>query len=271
MQYLESDRARQQSEYDSAMARVLELGSLAGTDNLDHRYDLQGKTVEKYANEMDELSRAMLLLQTRPTPNLNPEDRKDPPIEEIAKTDPYLAQLLNQKASAEQVIRALKAKGYGAGSPELQRAENQLTDLNSSISIAAEQFRHKLETSPDPMQNKKLYMEQLKARVDQLKELKASAHEEWLVLGKWQVKLEKYRGEAAATKDRLDRTIARIDELKTEERMASRVEILSEGERPLKPDRDTRSRMAGIGGIFGLFLGAAALVMLSCGTQARRQ
>jgi hypothetical protein len=72
MQYLESDRARQQSDYDSAIAKVAGLGSLAGTDNLEHRYDLQGKTVEKYADEKDQLERTLLLLQTHPSPNLNP-------------------------------------------------------------------------------------------------------------------------------------------------------------------------------------------------------
>ena len=70
MQYLESDRARQQAEYDAAISRVAELSSLAvGVDNLEHRYEWQGKMIEKYATEMEDIQKQLLLAQVKGNPN----------------------------------------------------------------------------------------------------------------------------------------------------------------------------------------------------------
>ena len=74
---LDAARTSAQNEYDVAEARVAELSSLSGVDNLEKRYEAQGRLIERYSTEIDEIDKILVMSSTQPS--AFPQPRRDQP------------------------------------------------------------------------------------------------------------------------------------------------------------------------------------------------
>jgi hypothetical protein len=246
---------RQRSEYNSAEARVKELTNSPGTEELSARIQSKTQELSRYDTDVNNLRLLLAVADSTTQPVDLPTTKPKPiAIEDIARADPAMARLLNQREAVRDTLRHYRASGAGTNLPAVNRAETELADIDTQIDALAKRFRDILAASNAPNARAQ-YIMRTRIQYEDLKKIANEVSQELTDLSRRESELKARRAEADAVKDGLDSTKLRIEQLKVERQISDRIAIASDGERALEPYQDDRLRFAAGGGIGGGLLG----------------
>lgn len=195
--------------------------------------------------------------------------------DELAMTDPGMRGLLDQQLQAEQNLRGLTQRGYGSAHPQVVAAKEALDNIKERVAkqaaISNEMHRRAVEAgvatagtnagSPRPFVGRSV--DDLKAAEAVLVKQVDEAARQVDALATARLELERNQENLRLAKEELSKTNERIESLRTEGALGGRLTVLSSGDVPLSPARDTRPRFAAGAALGGFCLPAAFFVLLS--------
>jgi succinoglycan biosynthesis transport protein ExoP len=269
MDKLEQLVNRQRAEYNSAEARVKEAIKLpGGGDDLAARIQSKTQELSRYDTDVNNL-RLLLAVADSTTQPVDGATTQPRPvtIEDIARADPAMARLLNQRETLRDNLRHYRASGAGPNLPTINRAETELADLDTQIDALAKRVRDAIASSNIP-NGRAQYIMRTRLQYEDLKKIANEVRQELAELSRVESELKTRRAEADNMKEAWDSTKLRIEQLKVERQISDRVAIVSDGERALEPYQDDRIRFAAGGGIGGGLLGLG--MVLGIGLLDRR-
>jgi capsular exopolysaccharide synthesis family protein len=195
--------------------------------------------------------------------------------DELAMTDPGMRGLLDQQLQAEQNLRGLSQRGYGSAHPQVVAAKEALDNIKERVArqaaISNEMHRRALAAgmvsggtdagSPRPFVGRSV--DELKAAEAMMVKQVDEARRQVDAMASARLELERNQENLRLAKEELSKTSDRIESLRTEGALGGRLTVLSSGDVPISPARDTRPRFAAAAALGGFCLPAAFFVLLS--------
>ena len=179
--------------------------------------------------------------------------------ESLAATDDTLAGLLKAEQDQSLVLDRLRAVGRaGVQNPAMVEASTTLAVLRERIAARV------AEASTKNGGGQSALAEEFTEAIARLNEQLTTQQQSLKNIGQDQFQLADLKRDGGAIAERLSQTKQRIEALNTEAPVSTgRVTIISEGDRPLVPAKDTRIPFAALGGLVGLCVPFGVALLLS--------
>lgn len=249
---------------------IEEISNRYASENLSPLYDDKFRELRRYEGAMQEIHLAMAGF--KPDQSAAATQPAEMSAVEIAEAgDREMATYLAQREGWEQDVRRLETQKALPDHPQLVTARRMLALVDGDIErhrAAVVEKRKGLARLPSgpSKEIRGMSVDELKAQLAALDELRAKLDAEVKEIGRTMLELQRLRGEHDAIKAKLDGTLRRQEEQRIEAdfALANRVVVLSHGERPLGPYKDTRPVFAAAGALGGgsLFFGLIAALAL---------
>lgn len=258
-----------EGQYNVLRSEIRTLAEPFGTEDLSSLISMKGGQVGQWESLLQQVDLEMKMLQvkrelmaTRDVSRMTPE--------EIGQADPRMGKLMVEREElAAEMARSTLLENH----PSMVRRRAQLDLVQKEILAYAEQWRRRqtaLIDSGELSQQERLAELQQEARKAELEKNLQAVRSELLGYSQVNMKLTAKRDEAGTIQRQLKETEGRIDQITTESRVAGRVVIVSLGERPLGPHRDTRISRAGTGAFAGAAMAAAIVLLISLSDRRLR-
>ena len=264
LELLQQRQAALRNEAKAYRAQINAIATKYGTENIDRIY--QSKLDELLTAESKVRQLTDALAQAKADRN-SPDKASQRTPEQLAAYDARLSRLLNDQIAAQTQLDELQAGNLGPKNPQVDRLTHRLATLNDQIEqrlpTAAEavskaealQISGASAVTADP------------SRLDSYTQYRDNLRQEVSSLGQENLKINELKEEAQSTDERLSETTKRIEQLTVEAPLSSgRISVISAGDRPLGPFKDTRIRFAAAGVMGGSLSGfaiVAGLLMLN--------
>jgi capsular exopolysaccharide synthesis family protein len=267
---LESDHKDLEGQIKQVGDLIQEKAQEYGTTNLEVFFTSAFGRVSTIEQALDKINIAIAnapaaAAATNVAPeNVMPETAPDPLV--IAMTDGTMRSYLEQQDQRLLELQRLK-KSYPDTNDKVVVAMENLERAKLRVTNYAEMYRlfHKATSQnlSDPgragVVTAGQSVEKLKENAATLVKMLSDTRAEMRSIGVKQLEFEKLSAQLTKLKGEFDDVGKRMDTLKAERSLGTRLSIISTGEVPLSPSTDKRIRMAAIAG-FGGFLLPAALV-----------
>jgi len=255
------------SELRANRERIVAVAGEFGTENLAPYQESKLKLVAELENELQR--RRAALPTSRPTVKERIDGKGEAEAEATAKTpaemserevsafDSRLASLLDSRDERESQLSTMGLT-MGEQNPAVVRLKNEIAQLERRISERVEDVRNSgvIERALPQM----LSARDPKEGVELVGKALAEAKADLQALGvKAQLLKSLLMEEERLTKQQQETQI-RLDQLRTEAATAGRLEILSDGDVPVFPLRDTFIRNAALGGIGAVMMSMVLVV-----------
>lgn len=183
-------------------------------------------------------------------------------IEALAMSDDGLSKLMAEKRAAmfavEMAARGTNAKVLAEKKAYLEFVDKQIDVYYNSLLLA---ISNGMAIPGVPAIQGESELKAAQVRLDILKPLYVTAKDELEALGDDNRQIHEKRDELKEIGGDLAIFKARIEQLTLEDTKGRRLDVVTEGDHPVLPDKDTRPKFAAAGGMAGM-MGAAGLVML---------
>ncbi len=238
--------------------KMMAIANQYGSEHIDPIYAAKLDQFNKIEATIQELELAISGSVSGKTPLAGMSDRA------LSFVDTRLSVLHDKLSDAKLELSVLLSRGLQPELPQVQQAQALVKGIEEQIEARVADLR---EMATDGVGLSGLNrgvgsdLESMKARLSVLQPRREQLWKELLGIGQQNLQLSDLRAEADSVKQKLDDVRRRIEELHVEKPSSRRVEVLSEGEAPLVPDKDTRPRYAAAGGLGGIML-ATCMVMV---------
>ncbi|HEX2972350.1 MAG TPA: hypothetical protein VHP11_08445, partial [Tepidisphaeraceae bacterium] len=269
IQVLEERRTTLTAQLKGLTDRILAIATEFGTNKIEPIYEFKLKEVNELESQLKQVQLSIALLETRngtsPTtaPAASPATLS---VEAIAAVDPQTREYLRRKRDAEALLDRLQLR-LGVNHPNVKDARASLDALNLALDQAVQDYRTLVaDGSAKPVaagagQLMGMSLAELRAKEQSMRTLFDKAKAETVELGRKNLQIEDLRTQADSVRARLEETKARIEQLNVESVVSGRINIISNGDRPLAPD-DKRIPFAAAGGMGGAALGMGIFVFI---------
>ncbi|HVS72499.1 MAG TPA: hypothetical protein VHQ47_14685 [Phycisphaerae bacterium] len=182
--------------------------------------------------------------------------------EEIAKQDSAMAAKLKVRDDEQQKIAIMKIS-MNDKHPAVIHERAILGEINKDIAKYAAAYSPPVGAGADgkplPAMSE---LDELRAREQRLKALFEQSKAEVLDLGRKALQIKALRQQADEDRAKLEETQNRIEQLNLESTGTGRISVVSTGDRPGLPSRDTRKSYAASGGMGGVLFGIGVVAIL---------
>lgn len=246
----------------SVRSRISVIAQDYGTEDLSFYHEAKLKLVAELEGELQRL-RAGLAAGRGEEPASEAAPREMTP-RLAAPYDSRLAALVD-RLDEMQARDAVMATTMGGSNPARVRLRSEMEQVQLRIDERFEQLKA---SGVLDKAGVSITAKSPEERIAQVEESIRTAREDMLALGRVSLQLSDLRREEARIRSDLDQVRTRLEELRVEGATAGRLEIVSEGDRPVVPLRDTFVRNAGVGA-FGAFA-FSLLAVVGVGLLDRR-
>ena len=266
LQILEDRRTSLSNESKGLNDRILQVASEFGSDTLGHVYDYKLERLNQIETELANVQVALAGTEKKnPAATVAPTDSPSTAPATLVRldSDALMRQYISKRDDLTQELERLRVR-LGPHHPQVREGEALLAKAEEHIT----QRESDLRALPEPTvgQDGRILAgddpEQLRLRQAGLKTLYESAKTELIDIGRKNLLLQNLKSDADALKTRLEETKSRIEQLNVESTVSGRINVLSNGDKPLLPAKDKRSSLAVAGGILGSGLGLGFVVLL---------
>ena len=200
-----------------------------------------------------------------PAPQPPVIDRSAVTNEELAATSQGMAQILEAIKSQERQILLLIGQGLGKGHRSVKLAERQLEVFVSERDRLRDELLAVWTGGLVPgLPGAGAESEAaLRQRILLLKNAVKIKESGVAALGKLNVQVRQLDSDMRRKAQLLADTVTRLEKLTTEAATGGRVKIISSGEDPIRPWKDSRLKFAVLGGGFGFAVGGGLLVLIA--------
>ncbi len=188
---------------------------------------------------------------------------KRPPLEGISDEylmliDPTLT-LLIDKLHEAQLRLTLVEKGSNSSSPiRLKEAQEDVADIKELLQGRLDQIHdladHGIMIPGLPKRTTQRDVDDKQAELDLLVPEAVAARKQWVSTNQQNIDLKALKEQLAEVQKKLNDNQQHIEEERLNNPNPRRLEVLSEGEYPLAPDKDSRPKLAAVGSLGGLFM-----------------
>jgi Mrp family chromosome partitioning ATPase len=248
--------------------QVMAIANNYGTDSLEPMRDANFKRLDRVEDMLKNIEGMIVVGEPGKTGESVVENARALTVKEIAEVDPQMRLYVSEKEELERSIEMLRGR-YGSEYLAVRQAAQRLEGIEQGIEKYARQFRDS--QPPDAIRRPweaegvpaVVSLAQLRERQKRLQKLFDSDQTEAIKLGQDELRLRKFQLQAKEVQERLDETRTRIEQLNVEATAAGRVFIVTSGELPTKPTKDSRIKMAAMAGGGGAMIGFALVALLA--------
>jgi polysaccharide biosynthesis transport protein len=242
---LQQRRTTLTNEAAAIRQQILAIAGEYGTEDLSL---LNNKKIEL----MTELEQEISHLRMGAAPTTGPAaSTQQSDVRRAAAIDPMVATLVTRRDNLA-LEESMSRTRLGSQNPQRLRMVSELEAVNAQIKARVTEMKDQglMQQLSDPVVDPV-------ARRKQLEELLTTTREAQLAIGRKSLTLEGLKQEEKRLRDDINQCRSRIDELMLESSNAGRLQVLSEGDMPVEPSKDSRKRNAAAAAA------AAALLSLS--------
>ena len=259
------------NELASIRERILDVAKAYGTDDLKSVYQAK----QDHFNKVDAAiaDKQLELAAVSQSPAAATTLKAVPfTYEQWAMVSPEMAQLLGQQRMDLRKLEELKAKQVMPKNPTFLEAQALLDSSNRALDQLAQRLEADRSASgsaaaenPPVAGSKKVNQGELEDQIKSLKLVREALHSDLMTLGQQQLNIQQLQQQEEQVKQERNETRQRLDQLNLEATISGRIDIVSPGDRPLGPNKDTRIPYAAGGGLgggvfgFGIIMGFALL------------
>jgi polysaccharide biosynthesis transport protein len=299
MQVLEDRRTALTNEIKGYTDRIQMIATEFGSDALEAVYNHKVENLEKVESEWHEAQLAVTRLQpaaTQPGATTQAGSTAQQAIAGSAVTQPALAAATTQKATAaatqpaaltvEEIARqdqtmqnyvskrrsqqdeidGMLALGLTEKAQRVQHAKSALATINKEIAEYAKSYVPPPSVAAAVAATRTMspeeIMEEAKAKEARVHLLYDEDRTEALDLGRKWLQIKALRESSDESKQKLEDTKSRIEQLNLESEGSGRISAVSTGDRPGLPWKDDRKKFGAAGGMAGCLVGLGLTLLL---------
>lgn len=270
--YLMNRKENQEQTISALEAQVFAIAREFGSDALERRYFFKLKELQMLESDLHATERALAAAEASVSNPRNygsvQESRSVDELtyERISLLDPQMRSLLQARSEMMREIEYLRMAGFGEQHTSVRKKKATLRSQESKIEQHAIQFRTAYaEIQIDPMSIIEGHgatvadLERLHAQKESLQEMYDQAHAKTLELGRKNLKIKELQSDIATNRDWLEETKRSIDKLRVESAVSGRIEVIGQGNLPLRPANEAKQKQlvvvgVAIGGSLGIGL-----------------
>jgi polysaccharide biosynthesis transport protein len=241
--------------------QILDIANQYGTENIEPIYAAKLDQFNKTESAIQDLELSIDVGTVQP---------QKPQLAGLSdQTLSFLDERLSglfEKISDAKLRLSLLSQHFGPNNPDVQTAQATVDGFQKEIDDRVAELRtvtQSINIAGLPQTPTKRELDAMQVRLAALKPRSVELRKELVDLGTQNLQLSDLGAQADDIKGQLEDVRRRIQELEVEKPSARRIEVLSEGEAPLVPDKDTRPRLAAMGGFGGAFMAFFSVLAVS--------
>ncbi len=261
--------------------QILDVAKVYGSDDLKTLYnfkqDLVNKLEARIADRTMELTAAQQATSGVTTGSAA-DLPKDPTPEQWARYSGSMGKMLEDRDRDQERLEQLQVTGSGAASPSVQTAQDLLGLEERRVAQLADKLKADRANGwvPTPVvaaaapggggeARGSADLNALRQDIQLLGNMKDKANADMIAVGQQELHIQEMQAESDQAKHDRDEAEQRIKQLNLEATVSGRIQVISDGDRPLGAYKDTHLTLAAAGGGggalvgFGLVLGLALL------------
>jgi Mrp family chromosome partitioning ATPase/uncharacterized protein involved in exopolysaccharide biosynthesis len=301
MQVLEDRRTALTNEISGYTGRIQTIASEFGSDALEEMYKHKLVELDKIESEWRDAQLAVTRLQPAatepeasstqpaavslaaaqpgmPVPATQPvtaattqkavasTQPKAMTVEEIAREDQTMAQYVRDRLVAQHLVDVMLAKGMTETNYKVKTARSELAVTEKEIADYAKTYVPLPKTAAAIAATRPLdpaeIMEEAKSKEARFHALFDEDRVETVDLGRKWLQIKALRDSSDESKQKLEETKSRIEQLNLESEGSGRISAVSTGDRPGVPFKDPRRNFTAAGGLLGLLTGVGLTMLL---------
>jgi succinoglycan biosynthesis transport protein ExoP len=264
LQTLEDLRTGLSNQQRDIRDQILSIASEDGTDDLSKLRDLKTEDANRIGSELQEieLAIAQALPEQQPTAASSTSRPTQLTREEVAVSDQRMQKWLLQEDQLKLKLVQLKSK-LGEKSQQVLETVSEINYLEQQINDLLDLYQTGgLAVSPGSHDRSKMSMADLRLQHTNVKALYDKVHLEAQELGRKDLHIRDLKDQEDRITKRLNEASAQIDQLTLEGGpLASRISVLSDGEKPTTPPKSKRLPMTAAGAFGGMGLGVGIIAL----------
>jgi polysaccharide biosynthesis transport protein len=267
LQVLEDLRTSLANQARGIHDRILSMANEYGTDDLSQRHQMKAEEVNRLDDELQEITLSLSMAQ----PGTNGASQTAPASqpsatkltrEAVAEVDSRMRDYIAAENRVTLELDQLQTE-MGDKNSEVVTKRKELASIDQHISDLLAEHQQAGDILPqDPGRDRsRMSPAELLAQQANVRALFEKAQSEALDLGRKDLQLRDLKDEQTAVNKRLDEASDRINQLNLESSMASRISILSYGEKPTTPPKNKRAPLTAAVGIGGFAAGVGLVAL----------
>ena len=266
---LQSLQTNRSNELAALRQRILDIARIYGSDDLKALYQFKEDTVNRLESTIAD-RQMQLAAATRASDN--GDLPADPTPDQWARYSTKMSHLLDDRETYQHRVDELLASN-GPGSPAVQ-SEQKLVALNDQrITNLCEQLKNNrangwvpAPVNPTPSAGDIGAPSDVAAHREDLQLLQRmheKAQSEMVSIGQQELQIQELQAQLDQVKRERDDAEQRIDQLNLEGTISGRINVISDGDRPLSAYKDTRILLSAVGVLGGVFMGFGIIAGLA--------
>jgi Mrp family chromosome partitioning ATPase len=257
IELLQSRKTTLSADLANKRQQILDIAKAYGSDDLGKLYDFKQEQV----NRLDEAiaDKQMLLSSTARSPASSTTRPAIAPlsVDELAASDPTLANLLSEESTYKRELLGFKAQNLLRNHPQVAEARALLDDTEGNVQARVDQLQKERSAGVfiEPGKAQTEDEARVQEEIASLQDLRSNVHSDLVTLGQQKLQIDELKTEAQEVQNDRDETQRRIDQLTLESSISGRIVEISDGDRPFAPVKDTRKTYCAALGMGGGMLG----------------
>ncbi len=261
---LQVRRQELESELNLLRNRILKLGEMYGTDQLDTLHDARLMRVIELEKRVEEAAHTVALLDPQVDESSLEPPEVDLSLPALAAVDVELKQMLDSLEVLDAQVA--HAQRFGPRHVQTRRLEEERQVLQARIDSRAEKIRSLVETG-EPIQSAAssggMTLPQARLMLARLSESLAAAREEATELGKTRLDIIDLRVQVEFKQSRLAETALQLEQLIVESQNIQQGRVFPiYGDLPSAPSRDRRLQFMVLGALGGAGLSVGFVLLI---------
>jgi uncharacterized protein involved in exopolysaccharide biosynthesis/Mrp family chromosome partitioning ATPase len=246
---------------ESIRREITDIASLHGTTDLARLFNMQMMALTETESAFRNMRMDLIIAETSVT---EIDDFATLQEEEIARFDALMMSYIQKRDHLENELVIWRSR-YTEEMPGRARLESEYEDIQRRI----DDRRHLLISSGELELSARAAgasptgpggLKALRDREQQVRAIYEKDRKLTLKIGMDDLRVQTLQGEADLVQKRLEEIKGRVEQLRVESSVIGKINVISEGDRPLTPMTDRRRVMAAAGGLAGAGLAVAAVI-----------
>lgn len=255
-------------EKENLRKQILAVATPYGSDDLGSVIAFRQAEANKLQASLHELELARAIKLGQIATTQSSATATELTVDEIAAMDGRMRSYVQDRDARKQQIVELQVHQVLDDNPQMVFARAMLDVDNKQINEYAADFRtywaKKQSTAVSGASSNlaNLSVEDIDAQYKPIKQLYDKAYEELLTLGRDDLHMKELKAGVETAQQHIDEFKSRLEQLDVESSLSGRLNVISSGDRPLQPFRDTRITNAWAGGMGGGIIGVALVIAI---------
>jgi len=263
IQALLKNEGELEHKLESIREEITAIASLHGTTDLTRLFNMQMIALAEIESAYRTTRMDLIMAESSAA---NHDESTNLHENDIARLDPLMMSYIQKRENLQNELVSWRAR-YTDEMPGRTRIESEYADVQHKIEERRRSFASSGELSNlgRGAASGEIDLRALSALREREKRVSSMYEKDRalsLQIGMDDLRVQTLQGEADLVQSRLEEVKGRVEQLRVESAVIGKINVISEGDRPLVPIADRRRTMAGAGGFAGACFAVATMVGL---------